>query len=333
MKGFTLKELVADNPIPCYLLHCTVPSCGAAAKQFIPLADYDRMQQAAKSSMVALEAKLEAAEAKNTKYRGLDVDRIIREHAVLQKDAVEYKRIIDQQRVDINRQNDALTYRAQFNKGARYYSVEANQSFPYNPSRATIEVTRDYFEMLQSKARTPQSSLLNELLVLRNFRTKISTTLGVKEGEDIMLVAEGVVQKSEFNKRENKRLSSLVIDLDKRNSWQSKELLYQTGRAADFVNEINKFKSVDLTKQPAYIRLENENSDLRTILRQSNRYAESQNTKLLRVQSVLTKIGTVCSNRNWGDWFIALSIRDILSDFNNPKPTTGEASAVPGSKA
>lgn len=140
----------------------------------------------------------------------------------------------------------------------------------------------------------------NDIANLKAFRFRIAEALGTKEGEDIVSVAKQVV------------------------------------------NDLAKHKSLVVEQQPAFLRLERENQDLRTILRQQNNYAQKQTNKIARLRNSLASIKDAAGKyifTSYGNNAAEISaacdamvdIRDLCRAADNPKPTTGEKSATPGS--
>jgi hypothetical protein len=197
--------------------------------------------------------------------------------------------------------------------------------FPLDPRTQTVRVSIELMQQLVTKAQAYRAADIGgmERESARNlrFRIKMAEVLGAKEGEDIVLVAQDIVADRNVARTELRAAHRAIDSKDE--------------QIEDLRDEVN----LSVARQS---RVDNENNDLRTTLRQMNRYAEDRVNLIARLRNTITQItervwswettpisDTVLAEMRLG-LQLCQDLRKLCKHAEDPKPTTGETAAANG---
>jgi hypothetical protein len=204
-------------------------------------------------------------------------------------------------------------------------------AFRYDPKSKTVQVPVDIMRQTVTKAQAYRSGMVdyNEALsrdnnALRESLLAIAKLVGAAEGSkfaDVVLVAQDIVADRNVARTELRAAHRAIDSKDE--------------QIEDLRDECN----INVARQ---MRVDRENTDLRTTLRQMNRYAETRINTIARLRNTLGSI-----EKRVNDWYalpiensvlkevcntctFADDVRKLCKDAEDPKPTTGEAAAANG---
>jgi hypothetical protein len=183
------------------------------------------------------------------------------------------------------------------------YQLKPGMVFPFDARTKTLQVTVE---------------LMGAMVDVRN---QLVDVLGVQEGEDIVLVARDIVADRNVARAELRAAHRAIDSKDE--------------QIEDLRDEVN----LSVARQQ---RVDNENNDLRTTLRQMNRYAETRINTIARLRNTIGSI-----EKRVNDWYaqpiensvlkevtntceFADDVRTLCKNAEDPQPTTGETAAANG---
>jgi hypothetical protein len=188
---------------------------------------------------------------------------------------------------------------------------------PLDPRTKTVRVS---VEMMQQLVNS-QAQLRSRNDWQRDLIQNLRSALGVDSAYDVVLVAKDIVADRNVARAELRAAHRAIDSKDE--------------QIEDLRDEVN----LSVARQS---RVDNENNDLRTTLRQMNRYAETRINAIARLRNTIGSI-----EKRVNEWYalpiensvlkevintcaFADDVRTLCKHAEDPQPTTGETAAANG---